>query len=105
MSKKHTDKTLAVRVPTPMFNRFKELCDANFKSMSDTIRDFIRERIQTEVLVRYEDGTFGVINKGWIVAQEDGETYTVDFGNIYGKKCKVVKSFEQVDAAIEVIDG
>lgn len=91
MNKTHS-KTLAVKVAVPMFEKFKELCDANFKSMSDTIRDFIRERLQNQVVVQYEDGSLGVIDKGWMV-QQDGETFTVDFGNIYGKKCKLVKSF------------
>jgi metal-responsive CopG/Arc/MetJ family transcriptional regulator len=45
MSKKHT-KILAVRIPVSFFDRFKELCSANYKSMSDTIRDFIRTEIK-----------------------------------------------------------
>jgi|GEM_PF-2292202 len=40
---KSSDKVLSIRVPEPLFTKFKEACDANFKSMSDTIRDCIRE--------------------------------------------------------------
>lgn len=43
MSEKHTDKTLAVRVPVPLFEKFKSKCEANFKNMSDVVRDFICE--------------------------------------------------------------
>ena len=41
--KKISDKILSIRVPEPLFDKFKKACNANFKSMSDTIRDFIRE--------------------------------------------------------------
>lgn len=37
------DKVLSIRVPTILFEKFKALCDENYKSMSDTLRDFIRE--------------------------------------------------------------
>ena len=45
MGNKHktSDKVMSIRVPEPLFDKFKKVCDANFKSMSDTIRDFIRE--------------------------------------------------------------
>ncbi len=36
------DKIMSVKVPSPLFDKFKELCDQNYKTMSDTIRDFIR---------------------------------------------------------------
>jgi predicted DNA-binding protein len=37
------DKILAVRVPEELFEKFKQLCDENYKTMSDTLRDFIRD--------------------------------------------------------------
>ena len=40
---KSSDKIMSIRVPRPLFDKFKEVCNMNFKSMSDTIRDFIRE--------------------------------------------------------------
>lgn len=45
MNKNHNipDKIMSIRVPEPLFNKFKEECDLNFKSMSDAIRDFIKE--------------------------------------------------------------
>jgi len=45
MSKKKNiaDNILAVRVPEELFDKFKQLCDENYKTMSDTIRDFIRD--------------------------------------------------------------
>lgn len=48
MSKKENiaDKILSVRIPKPFFNKFKMICDNNFKTMSDTIRDFVREYIK-----------------------------------------------------------
>ena len=88
MSKTH-NKTLAVKVPVPMFDKFKELCDANFKSMSDTIRDFIRERIETQVVVRWEDGSMGAVSQEWLNAR-GWQTHP---GVVWGKKCEVVKSF------------
>ena len=44
MSKKQkaSDKVLSVRVPEPLFDKFKEFCDENYKSMSDMIRDYMR---------------------------------------------------------------
>ena len=47
MSKKHkAEKILAVRVPDELFDKFKQLCDENYKTMSDTLRDFIREYLK-----------------------------------------------------------
>lgn len=37
------DKVLSVRVPRELFNKFKILCDENYKTMSDTLRDYIRD--------------------------------------------------------------
>jgi metal-responsive CopG/Arc/MetJ family transcriptional regulator len=45
-NKNVADKVLAIRVPTPLFDKFKEKCNENFKSMSDTLRDFIRDYIK-----------------------------------------------------------
>lgn len=48
MNKNNADKILAIRVPTALFEKFKEKCNENYKSMSDTVRDFIREHIKQE---------------------------------------------------------
>jgi len=48
MNKINADKTLAIRIPNPLFHKFKEKCDSNYKSMSEAIRDFIREYIKEE---------------------------------------------------------
>ena len=40
------DKIMSIRVPEPLFSKFKKVCEANFKSMSDAIRDFIRDYSQ-----------------------------------------------------------
>ena len=92
---KADSKTLAVKVPVPLFDQFKELCDANFKSMSDTIRDFIRERIQNIVLVRYEDGSLGSVHVSGLVRGMDGKMFVCgDFvGEYQNRQCEVVKSF------------
>lgn len=37
------ENVLSVRVPEELFDKFKQLCDENYKTMSDTIRDFIRD--------------------------------------------------------------
>lgn len=37
------DKVLSVRVPSELFDKFKNLCDENYKTMSDTLRDYIRD--------------------------------------------------------------
>ena len=44
MTKKNkAEKVLSVRVPEELFEKFKQLCDQNYKTMSDTLRDFIRD--------------------------------------------------------------
>jgi metal-responsive CopG/Arc/MetJ family transcriptional regulator len=43
MTKKNiAENVLSVRVPKELFDKFKLLCDENYKTMSDTLRDFIR---------------------------------------------------------------
>jgi hypothetical protein len=37
------DKVLPIRVPTELFNKFKILCDQNYKTMSDTLRDYAKQ--------------------------------------------------------------
>lgn len=37
------DKVLSVRIPSELFDKFKNLCDENYKTMSDTLRDYIRD--------------------------------------------------------------
>ena len=94
MSKAHS-KTLAVKVPLPMFDQFKELCDTNFKSMSDTIRDFIRDRVQNQIVVRYEDGSLGSVHISGLMRGVDGKTFISGdmLGQYQDRPCEVVKSF------------
>ena len=40
------DRVLSVRIPARFFNKFQKLCDDNFRSMSDTMRDFVRKYIK-----------------------------------------------------------
>jgi metal-responsive CopG/Arc/MetJ family transcriptional regulator len=43
MTKKNkAENILSVRIPQELFDKFKQLCDENYKTMSDTIRDYIR---------------------------------------------------------------
>ncbi len=46
MNKNNADKVIVVRIPTILFDQFKESCNKEFKTMSETIRDFIREYIK-----------------------------------------------------------
>ena len=49
MSKKvKLDKLLVVRLPAPLFDGFKDVCNSQYKTMSEAIRDFIRETIKNE---------------------------------------------------------
>ena len=44
MTKKNkAEKVMSVRVAEELFCKFKQLCDENYKTMSDTLRDFIRD--------------------------------------------------------------
>lgn len=46
MNKTYADKVLAIRIPEPLFEKFKEKCNENYKTMSEALRDFIKEYIK-----------------------------------------------------------
>lgn len=48
MNKHNLDKTILVRLPEPLLNEFKQACYANYKSISEAIRDMIQEYIKSE---------------------------------------------------------
>ena len=46
MNKQNADKVLAIRIPAPLFDKFKDECNKNYKTMSEALRDFIREYVK-----------------------------------------------------------
>lgn len=47
------------------------------------------ERLQTQVVVRWEDGSMGAVSQEWL----DARGWQRHPGVVCGKKCEVVKSF------------
>jgi len=44
MSKEQKDsKVLAIRIPTPLFQKFKDKCDENSWRMSEVVRLYVRD--------------------------------------------------------------
>ena len=41
-----SEKRLTICVPQSLLDKFKWACNENFKSMSDTLRDFIKKHIE-----------------------------------------------------------
>lgn len=39
---------MVVRIPNEIFAKFKNKCDKDYKTMSDTIRDWIRDYIKND---------------------------------------------------------
>jgi len=48
MSKENKDKDMLVRVQPTLFEKFKEKCEANYKSISEVIRDFMQQYIKED---------------------------------------------------------
>ena len=46
MDKEKSNKDLVVRVPPSLFNKFKQICSKNYKTMSEAIRDFMQKYIK-----------------------------------------------------------
>ena len=46
MDKEKADKDLVVRVPQSLFDRFRDCCNENYKSVSESIRDLMQEYIK-----------------------------------------------------------
>lgn len=42
------EHTLNVRIPNFVYEKFRNKCDLEFKTMSDAIRDFIRDYIKED---------------------------------------------------------
>jgi metal-responsive CopG/Arc/MetJ family transcriptional regulator len=42
------NKLMNLRIPQELFEKFKAGCDKNYKTMSETLRDLIREYIKRE---------------------------------------------------------
>lgn len=47
MSKENKDKDMLVRVQPTLFEKFKEKCEENYKSISEVIRDFMQQYLTT----------------------------------------------------------
>ena len=43
---KKSEKVIVVRVPEKLVNQFKQVCNDDFKTMSEAIRDLIKEYIK-----------------------------------------------------------
>jgi metal-responsive CopG/Arc/MetJ family transcriptional regulator len=48
MSKENKDKDMLVRVQPTLFDKFKEVCERNYKSISEVIREFMVEYIKSQ---------------------------------------------------------
>jgi metal-responsive CopG/Arc/MetJ family transcriptional regulator len=46
MDKKNADKTFTLRIPTPLFEDFRNKCNENYKTVSEAIRDLIRNYLK-----------------------------------------------------------
>lgn len=45
MKNNKAEKRLTICVPQELFEKFQQVCDANYKSMSEALRDFIKSYI------------------------------------------------------------
>lgn len=41
-----SEKVISIRVPEVLFNKFKELCDTNYETMSNHLRSYINKMIK-----------------------------------------------------------
>ena len=46
MDKENSEKDLFVRVPPSLFEKFRDVCNANYKSVSEAIRDLMQRYIK-----------------------------------------------------------
>ncbi len=46
MDKENADKLLNIRVPKSLFDKFRNKCNENYKTMSEALRDLIQEYIK-----------------------------------------------------------
>ena len=47
-NKENKDKDMLVRVQPTLFEKFKDKCEANYKSISEVIRDFMQQYIKED---------------------------------------------------------
>lgn len=43
-----SDKIVSIRIPTILLDKFKELCEENYQTMSSVMRDLINEYVKKE---------------------------------------------------------
>ena len=58
MKNNKAEKRMVVCIPEELFEKFQQVCDANYKSMSEAVRDFIQTYIaeyQTKLMNRILD--------------------------------------------------
>jgi metal-responsive CopG/Arc/MetJ family transcriptional regulator len=48
MDKENGDKNVTIRVSNTLLVKFRETCNLNYKTMSEAIRDMMREYIKTK---------------------------------------------------------
>jgi len=48
MDKEHADKLLNIRVPQTLFEKFRDKCNENYKTMSEALRDFMQQYIKED---------------------------------------------------------
>jgi metal-responsive CopG/Arc/MetJ family transcriptional regulator len=46
MNKTNADKLITIRIPEPLIKEFKIVCNKNYKTMSEALRDLIQEYIK-----------------------------------------------------------
>lgn len=44
--KKSSDKTIALKIPIELHAQFKKMCESEYKSMTQTLRDFIVSKVK-----------------------------------------------------------
>lgn len=48
MDKENADKNLTVRVPATLVEKFRAVCNLNYKTMSEAVRDMMQEYIKVK---------------------------------------------------------
>lgn len=48
MDKQNADKLLNIRVPQTLFEKFRDKCNENYKTMSEALRDLMQQYIKEE---------------------------------------------------------
>ena len=48
MDKENADKLLNIRVPQTLFEKFRNKCNENYKTMSEALRDLMQQYIKKD---------------------------------------------------------